>query len=257
MNDDIHFSTLKEDRGWYFVEYHPPSPSLPFAILHIGTAESPSINAIVEAVELEARDWIARYPVPLMASAYDRNGDDFDLKSVRQHDYLVAIPPKSFDDKPIFEWRELQSHEHPAPLNGMRGWLVHYPNVPYKTKAECLESLVVEGRQNRLLLWVLILWGAVIPALIAILGAANKWIGIAGLVYSFGKAAITALKLAGKWKPSKRELAREEEDRLMRHHHYHCVRNPEAFLKLKIENFEKDQREHIARDAAALKQKTN
>jgi hypothetical protein len=39
----------------------------------------------------------------------------------------------------------------------------------------------------------------------------------------------------------------------MRHHHYHCERNPEGFLRLKQENVERESREEIQREANSLK----
>jgi len=39
----------------------------------------------------------------------------------------------------------------------------------------------------------------------------------------------------------------------MEHYHYHCERNPEGFLRLKLENFEREEREQIQNEAKALK----
>ena len=39
----------------------------------------------------------------------------------------------------------------------------------------------------------------------------------------------------------------------MRHHHYHCERNPEAFERLKRENIERETRDQTLREAAGLK----
>ncbi|HXV49315.1 MAG TPA: hypothetical protein VEB61_10970, partial [Candidatus Binatia bacterium] len=62
-----------------------------------------------------------------------------------------------------------------------------------------------------------------------------------------------ALKLLGMWPKTDRDLATEEEELRIRHHHYHCERNPEGFRRLKLENFERESREAIRREAAALK----
>jgi hypothetical protein len=39
----------------------------------------------------------------------------------------------------------------------------------------------------------------------------------------------------------------------MRHHHYHCERNPEGFERLKLENFERWAREEVHAEAKSLK----
>ena len=41
----------------------------------------------------------------------------------------------------------------------------------------------------------------------------------------------------------------------MRHHHYHCNQNPEAFLRLKAENFRREEIEHTKAESLALKEK--
>jgi hypothetical protein len=44
-----------------------------------------------------------------------------------------------------------------------------------------------------------------------------------------------------------------DEERSMRHHHYHCERNPEGFRRLVAENLERKLREQTRREAAGLK----
>jgi hypothetical protein len=43
----------------------------------------------------------------------------------------------------------------------------------------------------------------------------------------------------------------------MRHHHYHCRRNPEAFERLKAENFRREEIERTNAEALALKKKSS
>jgi len=73
------------------------------------------------------------------------------------------------------------------------------------------------------------------------------------LSFSLWKALVKALKLLGKWKESPQALNVQEEERRMRHHHYHCELNPEGFMRLKIENFERKERERIQNEAKGLK----
>ncbi len=55
-----------------------------------------------------------------------------------------------------------------------------------------------------------------------------------------------------KWPKSKAEVQKEAEEARMRHHHYHCERNPEGFQRLKLENFERWAREDIQNEAKNL-----
>src|SRR4029077_2754720 len=67
----LHFGSVKEDRGSYFVEYNPPVSSNPFATLNIVYPESCDIDSVAEAMKVELARWMARYPVPIMAWAWD------------------------------------------------------------------------------------------------------------------------------------------------------------------------------------------
>ena len=79
-NNDLFFETVKEDRGQYFVEYHPPNRSLPFASLSLVFPDPPDNKVIAPAVETEVRTFLARYPVPIMAFSYDGAGASIDLE---------------------------------------------------------------------------------------------------------------------------------------------------------------------------------
>jgi hypothetical protein len=101
---------------------------------------------------------------------------------------------------------------------------------------------------------MLFVWLVVIPAAIAVIEYnAPKWLAYLGLAYSLTKAYIELLKLRGEWPKTADDHAKEEEQRRMEHHHYHCERNPEAFERLKMENFERESRAEIQREAAQLK----
>lgn len=52
---------------------------------------------------------------------------------------------------------------------------------------------------------------------------------------------------------SARQVEKEEEELRMRHHHYHCMKNPEAFARLKVENFEREAIERTKEKVAILK----
>jgi hypothetical protein len=42
----------------------------------------------------------------------------------------------------------------------------------------------------------------------------------------------------------------------MKHYFYHCERNPEGFARLKAENFEREAKERIIKEAELLRNKT-
>lgn len=71
MSEDRKYMPIKENRGWYFVEYHPPVGDFKFASLHLViTIEDPIKVNICNAMEKELSDWLDRYPVPLFVSNF-------------------------------------------------------------------------------------------------------------------------------------------------------------------------------------------
>jgi hypothetical protein len=102
--------------------------------------------------------------------------------------------------------------------------------------------------------WLLFVWLVAIPAAIAVIEFnAPDWLALVGLAYSWTRAYIECLKLRGEWPKTADDHIKEEKQRRMEHHHYHCERNPEASEKLKRENFERESRAEIQREAAQLK----
>jgi len=49
-------------------------------------------------------------------------------------------------------------------------------------------------------------------------------------------------------------LNEKREELEKNHHHCHCKKNPQGFLRSKIENFEKETRERVSKEAETLKQ---
>jgi len=80
-------------------------------------------------------------------------------------------------------------------------------------------------------------------------------LAIAVLLYSLSQAFRTARKLFWHLEPSKSEKEKAEKELTMGHYYYHCERNPEGFARLKVENFEREARERIVKEAEALRNK--
>jgi len=251
--DRLFFEAMKEDRDWYFVEYRPPIAGFPFATLQIvvpNIAVTP--DAVAAAAEDELTLWLTRYPIPIMVSAFDATGDLIHLEHIRGCNHLVGF----IDDhtgKVIREWRLLTNQELPNDALEPSYLKNVYSDIPHKTGEEVRARAEQHIKQVRLGWWIVFGWAAVVPAAVAILEWWSDWLGIVVLIYAIWKALEKALQLMGKWPKSKRELEKEAEERRMRHHHYHCERNPEGFEHLKLENFERWAREDIQKEAHSLK----
>lgn len=130
-----------------------------------------------------------------------------------------------------------------------------FSDVPYKTGQEIREAADKHFAALRMGWWLVFVWAVVVPLCVAVLEWWSDLLGLAVLIYAFVKAAIQALRLTGHIPRSKREREKEAEESKMRHYAYHCERNPEAFERLKLENFEREAIEKTKAQAAILKAK--
>lgn len=91
------------------------------------------------------------------------------------------------------------------------------------------------------------------PFAIEVVALGIDWLGhvLAGISIAAGIWKLA--RVMGWRKRSKREQEEEESEARMRHCYYHCERNPEAFARLRTENFEKEMIEANKREAARLK----
>jgi hypothetical protein len=253
--DEISFGSLKEDRGWYYVEYSPPIADYRFSILQLSIVEPRDTAAVVVAMESEAREWLRRYPVPLMATTFSADSSVLSLRGVRPINHLMAWL-ESEGQKPVLRWEIVENDALPdIALN--RDWLKEiFTDVPYKTGAEIHADVAERAASQRVGWWLVLVWAVVVPLAVAVLEWWSDLLGLVVLGYAFVKAAIQALRLTGHLPKSDRQREKEAEELKMRHHHYHCERNPEAFERLKAENYRREEIERTKAEAIALKKKT-
>ena len=250
--DDIRFASVKEDRGWYFVEYFPPLSDFRFSVLQLSVVESRDANAVAKAMESEARDWLGRYPVPLMATAFSLDGDVFPLKSTRPTDHLIAWSNPA-QSKETLRWKLVADAELPAVALDREYLKKIFANAPSKTGREIQAETQKHIAARKVRWWIVFLWAVVVPLGVAVLEWWSDLLGLVVLAYAFFKAAVEALRLTGNLRKSERERRKEAEDLKMRHYYYHCERNPEAFERLKADNFRCEEIERTKSQAAALK----
>jgi hypothetical protein len=254
---EIHFEPIKESRGEYFVEYYPPAPAHRFASLQVIFPENAALTDIATKMEQEVSDWIAKYPVPIMASAFDDSGDLYDLNTVRPFNHVVGYLAE--DESLKLCWHLITDDD--LPDNALDGDFLKstYAGISYRTSEDIKRKADKDFKQLRIgfrIQWLFIFfWGVIVPAIIATLGWKNEWVSFLAFGYSILKAYIAAMKLLGKWPKTQQELDQEREKEQMEHHHYHCKLNPEGFRRLMAENFERLERERILAEAELLEQK--
>jgi hypothetical protein len=263
MDDKLYFDTVKKDRGDYYIEYKPPKVNSRLATLNLVFPNPLALERVAELVEIESECWIKRYPVPLMAFAFDSTGSLIQIDEIRVSSSLaVWIGGHSGINK---SWRTNDLDKFLDQNLESPNWRVIYRDIPFRTdsdlKARAIEFANLRRKQNYTLRTVLILWFAVIPASWATieflnpewLSALVKWIGILSFVFVLYHAAKTTLRFTGYLSPSPSELKKTEEERQKDHHHNHCKINPRGFARLKAENLDNEARIRTVEEAQKLK----
>lgn len=226
-------------------------PSFRFAILDLMILGAASNECIAEAMEFETCEWTKRYPIPIMVSAFDKKGDLVNLENVRQCSHLMAFIE---NEKLSLYWELLKDEVIPDVALKKSHLLATYKNINYTTSGE-LQRTAARNLVGKKIGWFIVfLWAVIIPvAVTTIEFFSPEWVAVIVFFYSLYQAYVKAMKLLGKTPKTPQELAKEEEERTMRHHHYHCEQNPEAFQKLKFENFEQDSIDRIKKESVEVK----
>jgi hypothetical protein len=251
--DIVRFEPLREDRGWYFVEYLPPLVGYRFSTIQLSCVEPKDNAVIAQAMEVEARAWVQRYPVPVMVSAFSSAGDLISLNSVRSSDHLIAWDQHR-NAEPSLHWRLVPDNEMPDAALDRRFVETLFSSVPHKTRREVDAEVLERQRAMRLGWWLVFAWAVLVPLIVAVLEWWSDLLGLVVLLYAFFKAGTLALRLTGRLPKSNADVEKEAEALAMRHHHYHCKQNPEAFAKLKAENFRRAEIQSTLATSRALKQ---
>lgn len=166
MKTERKYKPIKESRDWYFIEYHPPKYGEKFAILQLVITKNATKNEIASAMEKELENWLNRYPIPLMVSAFDNKGDLYNLGEVKTCNHLIGF----FDQnsKICLHWRLLKDEEIPEIALNQEYVDNLYSNWVFSAYAE-LDAERRKKRQQIKTGWVVFfIWLVVIPALIAI-----------------------------------------------------------------------------------------
>ncbi len=185
-----------------------------------------------------------------MVGAFDYKGDAIELVPDKEERYLAGYIE---NDVIQSKWGVLEDEFFPDIQKNDDYQIEVYKGL------DCVTQHDVEAKsEERLKMlkagWVIVfLWAVAIPALIAVLGFFNiLFVGGIALIYSLYKAVCKSLEMFGVVGTSKTNKEKEEEERLMKHHHYHCKRNPEAFMRMKIENLKVDEIERIKNESKRL-----
>ena len=251
MGVERKYEPVKESRSWYFVEYRPPTHGARTAMLALVITENASQKKIVTTMERELKEWLVRYPVPIMVFSFDNKDNRYNFSKLKGCDCLIGFWG---EDKQIrMYWKLLKDEEIPDIALNQEYVDNLYSGLKYKTYA----AIEVEHRKKMGQIkigWVIFfIWLVIIPAIYAIFEYSSNLLALIALIYSLYKAVRKGFELTGKWPKSKRTKEREREEELKNHYYYHCKMNPEGFRKLMLENMDKISENEIAEEAKLLK----
>lgn len=253
-SEQLIFDPIKEHRGPYFVSYRPPEGGNNFAMLSLTFLDAIELSEATDFMKLELERWLARYPVPLMASAFDSSDGMLPLRSGL--DQLVGwIDPNT--GKVTVSWNldDLTAHLNASSFT--RTWPSIYSDVPFRTLADIRAKAREEGLEfakgAAILRLAVIFWAVILPAGIAAFGYFGpEWLGLVGLILSWWKAWRTWCQLTGRIKPSPSDKEKSDKALKMAHYFYHCELNPEGFARLRAENSDREARDRTLKEAAEL-----
>jgi hypothetical protein len=116
----LYFDPIKEDRGSYFVEYQPPVSNSPIATLGLVYPESYDLGSVGDTMKAEVAHWLARYPVPIMAWAYDAAENSIQPNGNADDGLLVGVCAWHGDSHLCVESRRVAAvpkrHDQPSRL---------------------------------------------------------------------------------------------------------------------------------------------
>jgi hypothetical protein len=240
INPWVKYEKIEEKRNGFYVEYNPVFTGQEFAILSINIYDTKLSGNIKNIAESELEYWALKYPAPIMLMIDNKTDEEWRTKDKIGHSFLLGYPKLG---KVILHWDEYPKAEEPDIDLSKESLAKIYSGLNYSTYEEVVAKQKIEVKGRKLLLLVLTLWACVIPALIAFLGWSNPIVSLIALAYSWYVAFNKGMKLWGRKKKSDKDLAKEKEQLAKDHHHYHCQLNPDAFLRLKNENFKKERLE--------------
>lgn len=238
---------IKEHRDSYYVTYQPADSLFGYALLQLTVlTEKFEPVAICKLLEQELEQWLKRFSVPIMATAWDMSED-----GIANPDKKESILMGYVDSTGgiVRKWGVIKIIELPPDQCDPAYLARVYSSVPFKLQEEVRKTAARKWRTTAMVANTIVLFIVVIPVLIELVGLGIAWVGYLLSAISILKGFYEIGKGLGWVKPSRRQKEKEEEERRKNHYFYHCERNPEGFNRLKIENFRRDAIERTRKES--------
>ena len=258
-SNEVYRDELKQHRGEYYVTYQPADSRHNFA--NVGLVfhgRQPSENAIRDLMEKELHIWLTRFAVPAMVSSYDVKESLIHLSDNWGGSHLMGyMDPKT--GNLVIKWGLPENNVLPAAHMTAEYLEEAYRDVPFRRREDVVRAVDEENRKLRAGLRILrsfFIFVAAIPVAIELISLGVSWLGYLLQAVSISAGLYKIAKAAGWIRKSKPATDEAEKKSKMDHYYYHCERNPEAFLRIKCENFEREAEHRTAKEAAAIASQT-
>jgi hypothetical protein len=254
--DAVFRDEIKEGHKDYFVVYQPADDRITFATVSISfPGEVPEASIVRTLMERELEHWLARYPVPVMVSAFDAADNLTHPCEEPDGSHLIGYV-NTVTGGITRHWRLVKDDELPPDQRETSYLARVYSDVPFRHKEQVRKDALAEAQTRaRVIRFIslIMLFMVAVPVLIEVVAWGVTWLGhvLAGISVIAG--AYRAAKARGWIEPSPREKADAEKKRRMEHYFYHCERNPRGFESLKNENFERETIARTQKEAAELR----
>lgn len=216
--------------------------------------EERALESVIAAMKDELRTWTRRFSVAVFVSSCDDKGDSIPVKDITGLNRLVGWP--SSQGEPAMHWRLVANEEWPKAEWTPSELKRICASLPSRTLPPRAEYHKEQRRKVRFGTALVMLVFVVAPASWAIIEFNSpQWLAQLVLLYTLLGLWVKALKFLGEWPRTAADEAKAREELAMKHHHYHCERNPEGFNRLKAENFEREERAKTKALAESLKSK--
>lgn len=249
---NVYRDEIREGRRDYFVTYQPADDRFSFALVDLvfpgGRIED---IRVAQAMEDEFEIWLKRYPVPVMVSAFDAKEDLIGVHGDAGESHLMGYRDSRTGEF-VRRWGLLKENELPAEQTNAEHLQSAYRGVGFRDQTAVRKAAQRKTTSVIRAARAIIFFVVAVPVLIEIISLGVAWLGHVLSAISITAGAYKAGKAFGWLKPTKRGLAKAEELRRMEHYYWHCERNPEAFNRLKIQNFEREAIDRTRKEADLL-----
>src|SRR6188472_3796580 len=146
---DVFRDDIKERRDLHYVTYQPADSRFPFAFLHlVYPGRIPDRKCIAEHMTREMADWLVRFPVPVMVSAFNAADDCLKVHDESLESHLMGYLDRA-TSKVVHRWGTFADSELPIDQSTPQYLSTVYSDVPFRLKVAVRQEVDKKAIQLR------------------------------------------------------------------------------------------------------------